>query len=102
MPNTKVRVKVELSNPFLRDVLPMGFETVIEPKLSTKERIIPAWKSNKWNKETLRVDTYELCPAIVVPIGNFEGYSFIGANGSRYNDKFLGSTPLDEIFTKID
>lgn len=101
MPNTKVKVIKDFKNPFIRVVLPMGFETEITPKLSTKEKIVPAWKSSKWNKVTLKIETFELCPEIIIPIGNFEGYTFIGADGFKYSDNYLGTTPLNEIFEKI-
>ena len=101
MLNIKVRVKVDLKNPFMCEVLPIGFETEIVPKLSTKERVVPAWKTSRWNKETQKVETFVHYPEYIIPIGNFEGYSFVGADGFKYGDNFLGTKPLDEIFEKI-
>jgi len=102
MPNTKVKVFKDFVNPIIAKVLPVGFETVIEPKLSTVEKVIPAWYHKKWNKETMKVDKELLCPEKIIPIGNYEGYTFVGADGNRYNDHLLGFTPLDEVFTKLD
>jgi hypothetical protein len=97
--NIKVKVVKTFNNSFSQKVLPIGFETEIIPILSTTEKIIPAWILKKWYM--VGIKPFELCPEKIIPIGNFEGYSFIGIDGFKYNEKFLGKIPLDEIFEKI-
>ena len=74
-----IKVKVIKEYIQLNSFLPLGFETELNVKLSSEEKIIPA--------------------------GNYEGFSFKGLNGKIYDDKTItaaiGYKKINEIFEKI-
>lgn len=102
MPNTKVRVILKTNNISFNEILPFGFETIIEPILSTKEKVI----ANSWYLPTGKTREFYLAsPKVIAPIGTFEGFRFKAINGEYYDDKILismvGYVGIKKIFAKV-
>lgn len=102
MSNVKVKVIKDFKNDWLKQLLPVGFETEIVPTLSTKEKLVVR-EQTRHSKTTGKVEVVN--PAVIAPIGSFEGYTFTATNGEVYSDRWLylyvGYTPTDKIFEKI-
>lgn len=96
----KIRVKVKVKKQYLslKDILPFGFETELVVKLSTEEKLIYGGRP-MYNKSTKTIITP---PEFFAPIDNYEGYTFVGANGETYGDSLLYFYRLEDIFEKID
>jgi len=79
-----VKVKKEFNHKLLKEILPLNYEFDLIVKLSTKPKVIHSGSnldgSNKGKP---------IFPRVVAPIGNYEGFSFIGANGLNYEDKTI-------------
>lgn len=101
MSNVKVKVIKDFKNDWLKQLLPLGFETEIIPTLSIKEKEIFREQTRHDKDGKLQV----IVPAVIAPIGDFEGYTFAASNGEIYSDRWLylyvGYLPIDKIFDKI-
>lgn len=100
----KVRVKIKTKNESFNEVLPFGFETVVETNVTDEDQVIPDKVMPQYGigGKFLREITYS---GYTVPKGSYENTTFVGKNGSVYSDRWinynLGSKSLDEIFEKI-
>lgn len=97
----KLKVIKELGYIGLREILPLNYEFEIEVKLSTKEKVIHSG-SNLSGANKARA----IFPRVVAPIGNYEGFKFIGANGFEYDEEILIRTMgyswrMEDYFLKI-
>ncbi len=95
----------------MREVLPLGYETILYVNGTDEEEIIPEKKiySDKAVKNKEGQWVYELrmtIPQSVIPKGNFTGFTFIGANGNEYSEHWIyhnvGPKPIREIFDKLE
>lgn len=93
-----MKVKVKKQYLFLKEILPLGFITELSIKVSTAEKLVYGGRP-RYNKTTKTIET----PAeIFAPIGSYEGYTFVGADGETYGDYLLDGIHLNTIFEKID
>jgi len=100
-----IKVKVIKEYIQLNSFLPLGFETELNVKLSSEEKIIPAKQTYITNLRGIVVKEAAYFPEQKIPAGNYEGFSFKGLNGKIYDDKTItaaiGYKKINEIFEKI-
>jgi len=100
----KVISKYKGGNTSMNEVLPYGFETELEIKRSKEDEVISDGISHYTNEKGEVIGWCQF-NGHTVPSGNFEGFSFVGANGERYDHTFInhsiGPKPLSHIFNKL-
>lgn len=86
-----VRVIKKFNNPTLDEILPLDFETVVTAKISPFEKLIHKGITTK----KIHI------PAMTVPAGEYDGFTFVGANGETYDSQILYGYALNQIFKKV-
>jgi len=107
----KVKVIFDSKNENFKQVLPIGFETLLYVNVTDKEQVIPAKDIYDWGRIEKLPDGsrgYKLVmhlPEQKIPAGNFTGFTFKGANGETYAEQWIyhnvGPKPISEIFEKL-
>lgn len=95
----KVKVILETKNVSMNQVLPLGFETEIEPILHEDDKSVT--KHHRLKDGSIR--SFE---NVVWNKGDFKDYRFVGANGQTYDGSFIknsiGYKSLKDVFEKIN
>ena len=92
-----MKVKVIKEIPSLSPILPLGFETELIVKTTAEKKLISGGRP-MYNRKT---QTIETPPEVFAPIGNYDGFTFVGLDGEIYGDSLLSPFKLEKIFEKI-
>ncbi len=92
-----MKVKVIKEIPSLSPILPLGFETELIVKTTAEKKLLSGGRPI-YNRKTKTIETP---PEVFAPIGNYEGFTFVGLDGEIYDDSLLFPFKLEKIFEKI-
>ena len=102
MSNTKVKVIAAFKHPIMNEILPVDFETELQPILSTIDKVV-CNELTRFNSITKKHEV--IFPKQIQPSGSYEGFRFKGANGQTYTNKIIeqmiGFKPISEVFKPL-